>query len=256
MPPPAVPPPAVASPRAAPPPLTQAQREQLRAALGHETYQQVVDAALKVDKTADRHQAAAAHRAALALKAGEMPRALRRAAASVQRVQEQQSSLESSVARLEKVARAFVKGHGRQVAQTAAGKQEKAPTEPQMQQMVPGREGRAGGRETELADAAALRGMPKLLLDTARAPAPPRKLLQKRVAQLAVSRGDSAADLAQRVTDMGVTWNRILHPDPILSEHPSWALPQLHLHGKMPARVRIEAPGSQLRWAPYVPPSL
>ena len=40
----------------------------LRAALGHETYQQVVDAALKVDKTADRHQAAAAHRAALALK--------------------------------------------------------------------------------------------------------------------------------------------------------------------------------------------
>ena len=100
-----------------------------------------------------------------------MPRALRRAAASVQRVQEQQSSLESSVARLEKVARAFVKGHGRQVAQTAAGKQEKAPTEPQMQQMVPGREGRAGGRETELADAAALRGMPKLLLDTARAPA-------------------------------------------------------------------------------------
>ena len=129
-----------------------------------------------------------------------MPRALRRAAASVQRVQEQQSSLESSVARLEKVARAFVKGHGRQVAQTAAGKQEKAPTEPQMQQMVPGREGlrpRAGGRETELADAAALRGMPKLLLDTARAPAPPRKLLQKRVAQLAVSRGDSAADLAQ-----------------------------------------------------------
>ena len=123
-----------------------------------------------------------------------MPRALRRAAASVHRVQEQQSSLESSVARLEKVARAFVKGHGRQVAQTAAGK---APTEAQMQQMVPGREGRAGGRETELADAAALRGMPKLLLDTARAPAPPRKLLQKRVAQLAVSRGDSAADLAQ-----------------------------------------------------------
>ena len=123
-----------------------------------------------------------------------MPRALRRAAARVHRVQEQQSSLESSVARLEKVARAFVKGHGRQVAQTAAEKQEKAPAEAQMQQMVPGR---AGGRETELADAAALRGMPKLLLDTARAPAPPRKLLQKRVAQLAVSRGDSAADLAQ-----------------------------------------------------------
>ena len=53
-----------------------------------------------------------------------------------------------------------------------------------------------GGSYDE-ADAAALRGMPKLLLDTARAPAPPRKLLQKRVAQLAVSRGDSAADLAQ-----------------------------------------------------------
>ena len=34
----------------------------------YETYQQVVDAALKVDKTADRHEAAAAHRAALALK--------------------------------------------------------------------------------------------------------------------------------------------------------------------------------------------
>jgi len=27
----------------------------------------------------------------------------------------------------------------------------------------------------------------------------------------------------------GATWNEILHPDPILSEHPNWALPQVSL---------------------------
>ena len=58
MPPPEVPPP-VKNGVKAPPPLNALQREEVRAAMGHETYQMVVDEALKVDRSADKHEAAA-----------------------------------------------------------------------------------------------------------------------------------------------------------------------------------------------------
>jgi len=58
MPPPEVPPP-VKNGVKAPPPLNALQRQEVRAAMGHETYQMVVDEALKVDRSADKHEAAA-----------------------------------------------------------------------------------------------------------------------------------------------------------------------------------------------------
>jgi hypothetical protein len=58
-------------PPQAPPPLTSAQREEVRQALGHETYQMVVDEALHIDSTAKQHEATAAEQAASALHAGD-----------------------------------------------------------------------------------------------------------------------------------------------------------------------------------------
>ena len=57
-----------------------------------------------------------------------------------------------------------------------------------------------------------------------------------------------------RVVCRGATWNEILHPDPILSQHPSWALPQLQM--RMPAMQRIDAPATALEWKPFVAPGV
>ena len=51
----------------------------------------------------------------------------------------------------------------------------------------------------------------------------------------------------------GKTWNRILHPDPVLRAHPSWALPQLR--ARMPSAQLIQVPRAQLRWKSFRPPS-
>ena len=52
----------------------------------------------------------------------------------------------------------------------------------------------------------------------------------------------------------GATWNEILHPNPVLQEHPTWALPQLNLQSQLPQDLEIEAPRAKLQWKPYVHP--
>jgi len=301
MPPPAVPPP-VKEPIKAPPPLNSFQREQVRAAMGHETYQMVVDEALKVDRSADKREAEAlstsssgdpitvngaralaatvvapaapapthlSHEAAIegaarpqtghaenpsvppaqvvqqtqqhALSVEHMPPALKKAALSVHRMVTEQKALQSSVSQLEQVASNFITAHAKPV--------------------------QTKGRQIELADVSALRQMHAMQWSSgARAASRAaveeqqqaavhsvrkRKLLQKTVVQRAVDKGDDAAELAQRVTDMGATWNQILHPNPVLSAHPTWALPELR--APSPALQDIEAPTSQLQWTPFVP---
>ena len=142
----ATPPVAVSMPPPkAPPPLNAFQREQVRAALGHETYQEVVDEALKVDRAAARHagptvgttrsdgdtitisapaaivktpagagaQAEQSSRAHAALGARSLPTSLRKAAMSVHKIQTQQKALESSVQNLEAAASKFMAAHSR-----------------------------------------------------------------------------------------------------------------------------------------------
>lgn len=136
-------------PPKAPPPLNANQREQVRAALGHETYQEVVDEALKVDRAANRHEDKAVARtvpdgdtitinapakiakppaeAAISglepaahslqahdeLAAHNMPPSLQKAAMSVHKIQTQQKALESSVHSLEAAASKFMAAHSR-----------------------------------------------------------------------------------------------------------------------------------------------
>jgi len=130
-------------PPKAPPPLNSFQREQVRAALGHETYQEVVDEALKVD-----HEAAANEQAKAVTGAGpdhdtitisppeesvkasaeaetsegriearNLPRSLQKAAMSVHKIQTQQKALESSVKILEAAASKFMTAHSRRPVQ-------------------------------------------------------------------------------------------------------------------------------------------
>ena len=144
-----------------------------------------------------------------------MPPALKKAALSVHKMISEQKALESSVQNLEAVTSQFVHAHSKY--QPVAAK----------------------AREMQLADVGALRQTRALAASQHSEGAGdmvqrlPRKLLEKTAAQMAVNQGDSAAQLALRVTDMGKTWNRILHPDPVLRAHPSWALPQLR--ARMPS---------------------
>lgn len=250
-------------PPKAPPPLNTFQREQVRAALGHETYQEVVNEALKVDQEAEEHQQAKAGagsdhdtititspaesvKASAAAGASEgriesknLPRSLQKAAMSVHKIQTQQQALESSVKVLEAAASKFMTAHTRKPVQAQA-------------------------RQVQLADVGAIRAMNAMEPRSQAREASvggnsrvPRKLLSKAVATRAARRGDSAAELAQRVEDMGATWNQILHPDPdgaLLSEHPSWQLPQLE--ARMPSIQKIEVPGTQLQWKPYTTPGV